>query len=141
LLVVCLACSVGAYALSRNPAVLSAIATAEATETPPATATPGVGVGDHMRLGTDYQKSGLGFTILNPQDHYAASDPFAAVIDLGRPFNTTTVKLMLVKVDSSGAETVVDSADQAISDPNYTELAYKIPSTGTLMGNNPPGIY
>lgn len=93
-----------------------------------------------MRLGTDYVKSGLGFNIVNPQDHFAAGDSLAVVIDLGRPFNTTTIQLVLVMVNSNGAETVLASTDHTISDPNYTEAAFNLP-TGAMMMNNPPGVY
>jgi hypothetical protein len=140
-IVLCVACSFVGYAVTHSPSFKAAFATAEATFSPQATATTGVGVGDHMRLGTNYVKSGLGFAIVNPQDHFAASDQFDAVIDLGRPFNTTSVKLLLVRVDAIGTETIVDSADRTIDNPNYSELLFTYPTTGSLMSNHPAGTY
>ncbi|HEY7984257.1 MAG TPA: hypothetical protein VID73_08815 [Ktedonobacterales bacterium] len=103
---------------------------------------PQSGIGNNMVLGADYAPAGQGFAIVNQTGRFAAGDPIALLVNMnGRPFGTTSLQLLLVHVESNGTEVVVDSAAETISNPNFTEYAIKWPSSGRLMGNNPPGVY
>jgi len=86
-----------------------------------------------MSLGADYKQDGQNLIIVQPKDSFAANDTLAYVIKLGGPIGTTQVQLILVKKGSNGVESALYSTNIAISDPNFTELANKIPRLGDTM--------
>ncbi|MGZ3600188.1 MAG: hypothetical protein ACXVCO_00305 [Ktedonobacterales bacterium] len=93
-----------------------------------------------MALGTDYAQNSNGFYITHPQNTFTNSDQFAYAINLDRPIGTTRVDMLLVKLQSGGAESVVYSIPVPISDPSYSTFANRL-SAQDLMAGNPPGTY
>src|SRR5260221_3506179 len=112
-----------------------------ATPVPTATSTPRpVGIGQHMSLGHDYAQNADGFSIVSPADHFAASDQFAFVVNLDSGIGTTQAQLLLVQLHSGGAESVVRSIPESVSNPDFAAFAQKF-STSSLMLNNAAGSY
>ena len=93
-----------------------------------------------MALGHDYGDDSNGFYIVKPANKFKYSDQFAYVVVLDQSFGTTHVNLVLVSVESGGAETVELTWPMTISNPDFNALANKF-STSVLMGGEAPGKY
>lgn len=116
-------------------------ATPQPTVTPHPTSTPiPPGIGDHMALGHDFGQNSNGFYILKPADKFTSADQFAFVVNLDHGVGTTQAKIVLVKEEAGGAESVVLSIPMNISNPDFASFANKF-STATLMYGDAAGAY
>lgn len=93
-----------------------------------------------MALGHDFGQDSNGFYITRPADTFRSADEFAYVVNLDHGIGTTQAKIVLVKEEVGGAESVVFSVPTTISNPSFASFANKFPMS-TLMAGESAGKY
>jgi hypothetical protein len=93
-----------------------------------------------MALGHDYTQDSSGFHIVHPAGKFSSSNQFAFVVTLDQGIGTTQAKMVLVKVQSGGVESVQLAVPMNISNPDFSQFANRF-AVADLMFGESPGKY